>query len=188
MSINGYKFQNPVSSAPQQPQLLGMIPNQQPKIDTNLSKQEIEKLAGKKISDKNFNQFMSAQKDFNLVSAKPSSSSSNAPPKISATPTTTTATTPTSAPTTPPSTALKSKELDLQKLQEEIKKATHKNISMDTLKKFAPAFETVQKSISFVAKLNEKRDYDDQHYTVPTSQSLFALTANQIANMPIWRS
>ena len=189
-AINQYAFQTPDKSFTTQNQSYGVMPSQPPKINTDLSKQDIEKITGKKISDKNFNQFMNVQKQMTAPAAISSAPTTTTPkaPTVSSTPTGAVAASPVSSSAPSTATTLKSKELDLQKLQSEIKKATHKNISLDTLKKFAPAFETVQKSIQFVAKLNEKRDYDDQHYTVPTTQSLFSLTANQIANMPIWRN
>lgn len=83
--------------------------------------------------------------------------------------------------------ALTEKNNQLSKLQNQVEKATDKKISMKTIEMLEPAFKQIESSLKFTASMNKKRDFDDPHYTVPTTQSLFNLTANQITGTPHWR-
>ena len=82
---------------------------------------------------------------------------------------------------------LEQKNKDLLSLQNKVNQTSEKNVSMKTIEMLQPAFQNIENALKFTASLNQKRDFDDSHYTIPTTQSLFTLTANQISNMPSWR-
>lgn len=136
---------------------------------------QAERATGKKLSEKVLETFQKSLNNPQIPSkqviAQPTRSVAN----------------PVTTPVAPQAPKIEQSEEGLKKLQQQAEKYSKEKVSMDTLKKLVPAFESVQKSINFVAKINEKRDFDDQHYTVPATQSLFSLTANQISGMPFWR-
>lgn len=85
------------------------------------------------------------------------------------------------------STALQQKENSIAMATSQIESLKNKNQSKQTLMALQPAFANIEKVLKFQAENNIKRDYDEQHYTVAQTQSLFNLTANQISGMPYWR-
>lgn len=129
-------------------------------------REQLERASGKKISDKNV---FALQNLFGGLSPNTGSSvnqSGNAYSQAA---------------------KLKAAEFDVDKAKKALSKHTDTKHMDKMLEALKPAFDSVQKSISFVGKMNQKRDFDDQHYTVPTTQSLFSLTANQIGSTPFWR-
>jgi hypothetical protein len=150
-------------------------PVPQPPFDINELQKMAQKATGKKLSGKVLESFQKVlsqpQVQPKQVVAQPTRSVSN----------------PVTNTVAPQAPKIEKSEEGLKKLQQQAEKYSKQKVSMDTLKKLVPAFESVQKSINFVAKVNEKKDFDDQHYTVPATQSLFSLTANQISGMPFWR-
>lgn len=82
---------------------------------------------------------------------------------------------------------IEQKTKEISDIENKMEQMSSKNISMKTIEMLKPAFDNVEKALKFTASLNQKRDFDDSHYTVPTTQSLFNLTANQISNFPAWR-
>jgi hypothetical protein len=85
-------------------------------------------------------------------------------------------------------TVLENKENSIKILTAEIEKLKNQNQSMSVLRILQPAFQNIQQVLEFQGKeLNNNRDFDSQHYTVPLAQSLFNLTANQITGLPSWR-
>lgn len=73
-------------------------------------------------------------------------------------------------------------QVDLKK--EEIKQ---KNMASESYLALKPAFENIQNVLDFQRENAKTRDYDDQHYTVPGSQSFFDKTVNQLTDLPYWR-
>lgn len=68
--------------------------------------------------------------------------------------------------------------------KEEIKQ---KNMASESYMALKPAFENIQNVLDFQRENSKTKDYDDQHYTVPQSQSLFDKTVNQLTDIPFWR-
>jgi hypothetical protein len=73
-------------------------------------------------------------------------------------------------------------------LDTNIQKSKEEQMSRQTINKLQPAFQRIEEILSYQGQLNKaKMDFNNEHYTVAASQSLFNLTANQIGNMPTWR-
>lgn len=83
--------------------------------------------------------------------------------------------------------SLQQKENSIAMAASQLESLKTKNQSKQTLMALQPAFANIEKVLKFQAENNIKRDYDEQHYTVAQTQSLFNLTANQISGMPYWR-
>jgi uncharacterized protein with von Willebrand factor type A (vWA) domain len=62
-----------------------------------------------------------------------------------------------------------------------------KNMAEQSYMALKPAFESIQNVLDYQRDNTKQRDFNDQHYTVSESQSLFDMTANQIGGMPYWR-
>jgi len=92
-----------------------------------------------------------------------------------------------SAENKPTANALEAKNKELADLKNKTEEMSSRKNSMKTIEMLKPAFANVEQALKFTASLNQKRDFDDQHFTVPTTQSLFNMTANQISNFPAWR-
>lgn len=92
-----------------------------------------------------------------------------------------------SAENKPIANALEAKNKELTDLKNKTEEMSNKKISMKTIEMLKPAFDNVEQALKFTASLTQQRDFDDQHFTVPTTQSLFNMTANQISNFPAWR-
>ena len=165
------------SNLPTTTQSINTLPPPQitPQFNIDELQKQAQRATGKKLSGK-------VLESFQKVLSQPQTPKT----QIVAQPTLSVAN-PVTTPVAPQAPKIEQSEEGLKKLQQQAEKYSKQKVSMDTLKKLVPAFESVQKSINFVAKINEKRDFDDQHYTVPATQSLFSLTANQISGMPFWR-
>jgi len=83
--------------------------------------------------------------------------------------------------------ALEAKNKELTDLNNKTDEMANKKISMKTIEMLKPAFDNIEQALKFTASLSQNRDFDDPHYTVPTTQSLFNMTANQISSFPAWR-
>jgi hypothetical protein len=166
-------------------------PVPQPPFDINELQKMAQKATGKKLSGKVLESFQKVlsqpQVQPKQVVAQPTLSVSNPVTNTVVAQPTRSVSNPVTNTVAPQAPKIEKSEEGLKKLQQQAEKYSKQKVSMDTLKKLVPAFESVQKSINFVAKVNEKKDFDDQHYTVPATQSLFSLTANQISGMPFWR-
>ena len=81
------------------------------------------------------------------------------------------------------------KKLKLIQEQVETKKEEikQKNMASESYMALKPAFENIQNVLDFQRENSKSRDYDDQHYTVPQTQSLFDKTVNQLTDLPYWR-
>ena len=62
-----------------------------------------------------------------------------------------------------------------------------KNMATQSYAALKPAFESIQSVLDYQRENTKQKDFNDQHYTVAETQSLFDMTANQIGGMPYWR-
>jgi len=82
---------------------------------------------------------------------------------------------------------IKNNEAMLDEMDKKIKQMTGKKLQKDTLKMLQPAFENIATTVNQSNKDKGSKDYDSEHITVQNSQSLFTMTANQIAGTPSYR-
>jgi hypothetical protein len=80
----------------------------------------------------------------------------------------------------------KLKEIE-SKVAEKTEEINQKNMATQSYAALKPAFESIQSVLDYQRENTKQRDFNDQHYTVAETQSLFDMTANQIGGMPYWR-
>jgi hypothetical protein len=73
------------------------------------------------------------------------------------------------------------------RVAEKTEEINQKNMATQSYAALKPAFESIQSVLDYQRENTKQRDFNDQHYTVAESQSLFDMTANQIGGMPYWR-
>jgi hypothetical protein len=73
------------------------------------------------------------------------------------------------------------------RVAEKTEEINQKNMATQSYAALKPAFESIQNVLDYQRENTKQRDFNDQHYTVAETQSLFDMTANQIGGMPYWR-
>lgn len=82
---------------------------------------------------------------------------------------------------------IKNNEIMLAEMDKKIKEMTGKKLQKETLMLFKPAFENIAATVNRSNETKGEKDFDSQHITVASTQSLFNLTANQLSGLPYYR-